>query len=416
VPDAASPSWNQIIDRVSILSNYLMLKESAQRWDAAVEEMEKVRTRLLGLAVQSADKWRGEGGAAFQEHVRGLAGAMDKIKSQHQGIAAGLRQVAEHLRKAVMTIPIPSWRYAEVEAKQAAYARYGVPPFLEPAALYRFGNWIAPETNRQVEEWFNSWWNVALAAYRQLESAYRQDALALPQGTQVPVPGVRDPGRGPGTAGPRTGTTKPNALNSGPGAGLPPGGLQTPTSPAGLTQPSLASSQLPGVSTTTPPDLSGITNPSGVGNLPGVDTLPGIPDPAKAGLAGIGTLGGGGGIGGGGLGGGLGGGGLGGGGLGGLPGLGPAAELPASVAAGFAAPGSLGARGLDAAGGGRPGGAGTGGAGMYPPMAQTGGQGNQAGSTDTMLHEDEVKAMFGFETDRSAEPEPDIPKGGVLEA
>gem|GEM_PF-5868201 len=55
---------------------------------------------------------------------------------------------------------------------------------------------------------------------------------------------------------------------------------------------------------------------------------------------------------------------------------------------------------------------------MYPPMMPPGGQGGQGGpggTADSMLHEDEIKVMFGFEADRS-EPEPDIPRGGVLEA
>jgi len=402
VPDAASPTWDQIVDRVSVQSNYLMLVDSARRWSAAFQEMETVRRKLLSLAVESADQWRGDGGAAFQEHVRALAETMKTIHGQHKAIAAGLGRVAEHLRQAVMSIPIPSWRYAEVQNKQAAFARYGVPPHLEPSLLYQAQHWAAPSTDGLIEGRFNLWWDEAQAAYRRLESAYQQELDTLPKGTSVTPPGVRTPGPGqpgPGQASRPGGAAKTSGLNPlNSGAGLPSSGLQTPMSTAGLPTSAMPNTHLPNLSTATPPDLSGL------GQTPPLNPLTGLPDPAKSGLAGIGKLGG---IGAGG-------------GIGGLPGLGPAADLPGSVTAGFSSPGALGTPRLNAAGVAGAGGlaGGVGGGGMYPPMMPMGGQGGQGGpggTADSMLHEDEIKAMFGFEADRS-EPEPDIPRSGVLEA
>jgi hypothetical protein len=407
VSDAALPTWDQIVYRVSIQSNYLMLLDSAQRWREALKEMETVRDKLLELAGKTSDRWEGEGSAAVRQHLADLARAMETTRVRHQAVAGVLEQLSDYVRRTVYAIPIPSWRYDEVQQKQALFARTGVPPHLEPATLYQWQHWIAPSTDGLIEGRFHIWYSQAESAYMGLESWYHKEAAALPPATPVTPPGVGQPGAGRNGAvsgGRGAKTAGADALNGGLGAGLSPGGLQAPASTAGLNSPSVPTASLPDTQppdlpTTPPPDPSGITDLPGASGLPNAGGLPAIADPAKSGLAGLGKLGGGGG--------------------GGLPGLGPSAELPSAVTAGFGSPGSSGPGGLGAAGGAGSGlKAGTSPMGMYPPMSPMGGAGQQGpgNNADSSLHEDEVKVMFGFEPGHSGEQQPEIPGGGVLEA
>jgi uncharacterized protein YukE len=403
-PTPAAPSWDQIVDRVCVASNYLCLERAARHWqnvfglpqadgepEQPAGQLGQLRRALQKLLIQSGTNWHGAGAGAFQQHVKGLIGAVEGIQREYQGLQKAAADSATHLKTAVENIHVPLNRYEEVVGAQEAF-QAGVPWYIRPfkldLALYQ----AYPETYNAFQRFLSGGEYNAQLVYNQLVSNYSTDRKSIPAGVDVPVPGVgsiagADGSNGPGgTAGPGAGRgLDAKSGLDGLGSGLSPGGLQTPASTAGLTAPTAPSSTpLPDLSTTEPPALPGTADPVGVGDLPGIG------DPDTSGLAGVGGLGGG--VGGG----------------GGVPGLG---AVPGS-ASGFGAPGPA-ARGLGVAGVGGVGGtAGVGGTGMYPPMMPMGGghggTGSQGSNTDNFLREDEVKAMFGFDND--------VPGGGVLDA
>jgi uncharacterized protein YukE len=392
-------AWDKVVYMVSVLSRYDRLAKSAQDYATVFNQIERIEQGLEKLAVASNKQWNGKGGVAFQEYTRALLAKMRLIRTEHEGIKDALATVSKSLHQAVTNIPIPQWRYNEVQAHQpafldgsASYFGSGIPWNLNPPRLVR----LPPNSPGGQDALYQQYRERAEAALRKLEADYRLHVGKFPVGTPVDPPRVGPAdGASGGKAGRGAGGAGANGLNSGLGSGLGPGGLQTPSG-AGLTN---SNAQLPN---TPAPDLSGLTppdtGPTDLSDIPGTDT---------SGLAGFDGSGGGG---------------------GGVPGGGTA---PAgTVTSGFGNPGNT-PRGLTLAGG-ATGVSGSGG--MYPPMyppmggghggqgggkgGQGGGKGGQGGNSDHLCLEDEIKTMFGFETCRptnDAEPD-EIPRSGVLEA
>ncbi|GAA0896405.1 hypothetical protein GCM10009558_109710 [Virgisporangium aurantiacum] len=181
---ADGPTWDQIVDRVCVASNYLCLQRAAGHWQNVfglpqVEggpeqrpgQLNQLRRALQKLQIQSGTNWHGTGAAAFQQHVKELIGAVGAIQNQYQGLQRAASESATHLKTAVENIHVPLNRYEEVVAAQEAF-HAGVPWFVRPfaldLALYR--RW--PETYNAFQRWFSLGEQHAQEVYRQLVSDY----------------------------------------------------------------------------------------------------------------------------------------------------------------------------------------------------------------------------------------------------
>jgi hypothetical protein len=355
MPD--EPSWEEIVNRVTISSNYLMLQSSAELWEISLRRMEAVADRIRELARRTRESWTGPGAEAFYAHLERLASALDQVKMHHQAVVPGLRAAAGHLETAVRTIPIPDQMVPQVRDRQAMYSRAGVIDGVEPGLFRRFYISIG------YEDFFGYYSSSARAAYRTLCSEYERDVHSLPAGTPVDVPGVnRD-----GAHGPTTATRRPGPLNQ----TLPPGMMNQPFT--GVPGTGMPATGLP---------ETGMPPPTG---LPPTSELPELPDDdlsefptGGTRLAGAGKLGGG--VGG----------------IGGpdgipIPDIGPAVS-PGAMAGGQTAFSS--AAGRTATAGGLTAGHAATAMGMAPMVPPVGGPANPTGETGSQLIEDD-KQIFG---------------------
>ncbi len=379
-------SWEEIVNRVTISSNYFMVDISADRWVVAFQRIEKLADAVRELAKKSQASWKGAGANAFYDHLEKIAKALDETTRQHRSVVPRMRLCAEHLRNAVTSIPIPNWMIDEVKSKQTGYCQSGIVDVVQQNKFRRFEyegyryNWTEAELDKY---WYEPHHKQALQAYNTLCKNYQEDAAAIPPGTKVSVPGVASGSRNSTSAGP--GKT-PSGLKNTSASTLP-------GSTAGLGMPStsMPSTGIPAAGLTTPtlatPDMP----------VSGMPTMPELSDPTSGGLAGVGALDK--------LAKGLGGGG--GGGVG-VPDLGPTASLPAGAMTGVGAgPDAIGMRGRAAVSG--VGGVNPQAAGSTMGMAPgSGGAGApvEGAATGTELTEQD-KQMFGRQ-------DQDLP-GGVLD-
>ncbi|BCB88305.1 hypothetical protein [Phytohabitans suffuscus] len=327
----AMPSWEDIVEWVTISSNHLAVTYAQSQWQEALEQSNQTVNWLEELSRKNAQSWKGPGAEAFRQHLRELVEAVKADSEQHRRTARGLKRCADALVLAVRTIPVPSWQYEQVKALQTDFVTHGVPANIQPHSFWQ--TLIGPDPQgwpasalMKAEEFFRSAQQRAQAAYRRLCEEYRLAAEDMPAGTVVPVPGVnKGAGTGAGRTARTTGTGQPASALSSPPSTLPT--AQTPLPPATTPATDLPPLDTPPV---TAPDLPGVDTPlPDTGFDPGGSGL----DDGRLGtsLAGAG--------GGGGLGGGIGGGA---GGLGkglgsiaslGTPGMGPAATPPPAVMA-----------------------------------------------------------------------------------
>ena len=309
-----SLSWEEIVKRVTIQSNYNAVNAASDGWRKVLQRLYELAQDVQKLSDESAS-WKGGAADAFRDNLKKNVTDLNKLVDDHQSIPYGLAGCAQHLQEAVNTIQIPTWLISDVERQQQAYHMgTDVPGYSQGSFADEYLKHIGGGFYSNIPGWkdFEGWLNNQAAdaqkAYDKLCAGYSTEVYNVPAGTRQDPPGVG------GT---------PDFKPSGPGA---PGGA----------------GKVSGLGGVGAPGAGHVPAPSGAGGLPGTGTAGGDgtqwPDPS-AGGAGTGLAGGvpgglsglGGGPGTGGLGGPTGLGGPGGGGLGagGLSGLGGAAALAA---------------------------------------------------------------------------------------
>ncbi len=376
-------TWEEIVNRVTIASDYGKVSESARLWQAALRQVTEQRDVLRELSRQS-ESWRGGGGNAFRDHVAKLITALDQTVQSHERVVNGLAACAGHLERAVKSIPIPSWMYDDVVSRRAAYgngALEGVRPGEFWGGLVKWIRDQVPDDSqaesvlRSGEEHMRLWLMDARAAYDRLCRDYAAELAGMPRGTPENVPGVNSSVAGVGSSS----THQNGQTSQQQRAGQQPG-----TQPGSTTAPGQQPGSLPGTNPglTQNPGLPGTTTLPGTGTptFPGVGSF----DPGpSSGLDGVSSLTG---AGFGGVGGGAG-------------GLGPAVSLPPSAMSGGGAMagsvltppgGPVAAGGVRVSGQGGQGRGMAGGAMGVMPMGAGQGMGatDRAG-TETWLKEDE---------------------------
>lgn len=403
------PSWEQIVERVTIQSNFYNLADSAQAYQRAFNDIDEVRHSLRDLK-NNSESWRGAAADGFREHIQSIIDGLEDLVERHRKIKDGLQACSTALSTAVAAIPIPSWMINDVYDRQRAYQFQGsFMGFQTNEFLDRGASWVAdqvvglPFGIGDAVQWLAGWIDDreqnANEAYQKLLDDYNQEYPNIPEGEPfTPNPISDRPQVNPIVPPPPPPPTMPTDLTDEP-----------PRIPSTVDPPGLDGPGNLDRSGTTTPRLPDSNAPSFPGSGFDPDALPSTGLAGAGGLSGAGSgLGGGlGGLGGLGAGAGLGAaGGLGaGGGLGGkLPPIGPAVapNIGSLMGAGAGA-------GRGAAGAGRGGGRGGAGRGAGR-LAAMGGHGAGRGEGDgdehsTWLKEDED--VWGGD---------DAPPSGVLGA
>jgi hypothetical protein len=364
------PSWEDIINRVTIPSNYYNVQAAGEQWGAVFGWLQQLHHGLTSLSQQS-ESWKGAGGDAFRKHIDGFAKAVQDLIDDHVKIKDGLGMLASDLQTAVDSIPVPGWMYDDVEQKQRVYHETGEVYLYDSGSFQH--NYVKYYTNfvtsiplvgdawKAVEGWINDREEQAQQAYATLVTRYGQNYSSIPDGT--PVADWRSASTQdfhPTGGGPPGGLGGVPHLPGGGNPHLPGGSSPHLGQPGGLHPPGPGAGEFKPLPHTR---LEGVGGPGGLGTGPGV------------GLRGLGPGGAGGGLAGG-VGAGLSSGG------GRLPPLGPSAT-PGVMGMG------AGGMGAGTRGGGR--GAGRGGRGGVGALG-AGGHGGQRGDGDertSWLQEDE---------------------------
>jgi len=396
------PSWEEIVQRVSIKSNYFNLEASSSQW-AVVRQIDELRAAVDTLSTNS-ESWRGSAAEAFRDHLKEHSNLLERLAEDHRKIVQGLTACRDDLKTAVNSIEIPTWMYSEVESQQSAYQQGAEIPGYEPGSFahgylkYVMGDGISNiplvgDAWKALDGWIRDREGEAIKAYNKLLGDYGSEVPNIPEGTA----------RTPATVGSNDEFTpvgppvpKPPSTMSDANGEFTPSSFKTtdPSSVSGFTP---TGSGGTGGSGSFDPS-SGAFDPSstaGAGTPPSGSSLAGAGGGGLAGAGGgglgglgSGSLGGaGGGLGAGsGLGGGAGGAlGAGAGGLAGgkLPPLGPA------VAPGGPLGAALNGAGAGAGRGGRGAGAGRSGIGGMAGAGGHGAQGGDDGEYSTWLQEDD---------------------------
>jgi len=426
-----SASWEEIVDRVTIKSNYYNLGEAEMGWRNIFSFLTELHDNLKKLKTNT-ESWRGGAADGFRDRIDDYAKNIDSLVKDHERIATGLHQCADDLQTAVNTIPIPTWMMGKLEDEQAAYQMGSQVPGNPPGSFGHFylkhvmGDayskiWGVGSLWKKLEKWLNDNEKVAKDAYAKLQANYGDQTSNIPTGNPVrpqmasDVPSFDPAGFSPGGPGSGSlpGLDTPGMDTSGLDAGAGPdfGDTGLPSTGPGLDPGGFdpSAGTLPGAGGGDLPDLgtglagaggglggagSGLGVPGG-----GPGGLGGLPPGGGAGLGGLGAGGLGAGAGGlgagalrgglgavplGGAGAGRGGGARAGGARGGrLPGLGPGVTPPAGMLGGRGAAAAAGRGGSGA----RPAGAGRG-AGFVPGAGAGRGAGHDE-DHDSWLQEDE---------------------------
>lgn len=372
-----SASWEDIVLRVSIASNYYNVEDAANGWEGVFASISDLEENLRTLK-KNSESWKGGAADSFREQLDAYVKDAENLNKDHVKIVQGLRACKTHLKNAVDVIPIPSWMMSELENKQSDYQMGAEVPGYSPGSFGHFylkhvmGDAysnipLVGSAWKKLESWLIDNEEIAKKAYSKLQDDYGGETGSIPTGTQV-TPVLSDPSQefdpsgfgGGGGGGGAMPKLDPSSL--GPSSMDPPGGPTSSFNPDDMT--------------TTDPQYPEGFDPD---DLPPGTELAGGGGGLVSGPGGFG----GGGLGGGGLGGGLGGGGLGGGGLGG-GGLG-AGGLGAGAARGLGGMplGGVGA-GMGGGGAGRGGGKAGGrmpglGTGVTPPAGILGNRGGAGG-------------------------------------
>jgi hypothetical protein len=320
---ADSPTWEDVVSRVCIASNYNALAQAAQQWHDAMTKAQTLQTEI-GQVSQRVVAWTGSGGDEFRNYIKKLSTAVRTNIDSHQKMWVGLENCAKHLREAIGAIPIPDFMRPSIEQMRAAG---GSSATLEPGVFLRMVEGMATQgrtgadlmnARQQARVWYDSNQEKARQAYAQLSAAYAREMVNFPQGVTVKMPGTAPATQKSGSSATKKPATASRTTN--PFSGVP----TTPatTMPTMPTTPAMASLPTGLTLPTTDPSLGGLDPLTGgpSSTLPALDPLK---SPAlSTGLAGTGSH-----LGGAGLGGGIPGG-AGGGFAGKLPPLGPSVSPP----------------------------------------------------------------------------------------
>jgi hypothetical protein len=348
------PSWEEIVDRVTVKSNYFNVHEAARGWERVFRRLDELRGDLETLS-KNSESWTGQAAEAFRGHLKGHIENLSKLADDHRRIVHGLDACHDHLQQAVNSIEIPTWMYSEVESKQQAYHQGGEIPGYEPGSFghgylkYVMGEgissvWGVGDAWKAIDGWVRDREATAQGAYATLCGNYGGEYQNIPEGNQQISAQAfdRTPFDPTGPGGPG-GPGKPPGLGHGATPtlrhGPDPTGLHGtgPTGGPSLPDPSSADPPHTGLAGATPGGFTGAGLGGGLAGVPG------------GGIGGGGITGAGAGLGG--LGGGAGLGALAGG-AGGLSGRGVPPLGPAVAPGGLSGAAGAGARGAGARGAG----------------------------------------------------------------
>jgi uncharacterized protein YukE len=388
-------SWEDNVSWVTIGSSSPHITESAKTWDGIFSDLDTVRNRVDVLKQRISDAWRGETAKAFTVHLTNVEKALTDIAVMTRRIATGLRDARAHLDHAVSKIPVPDWVAEEAKGRMAYFKGTGELKAYHTNEFYEtmpWSAWVTPAADASVtlgpvqvgvrdRFWYayHSWAGTADSYRATLMDEYNNDARTIGTGERVPSPQISG---GLGSASARAAGTRSSGLGAGTrSSDLGSGALSTGVSPPSFPAAGLGAAGMP-------PGLGGGLSASGLdpGTLSTSGLNPsGTPVPAGTGLAGLGPLGGAGGLGPDGIGG-----------IGALSsgGLGPLVT-PAMMAGEVGAMDATRlATGLGAAGMAGLSGANSSAMGMMPAGAGTGMMPDADGETGTKLIEDD-KNIFG---------------------
>jgi len=262
-----SLSWEEIVKRVTIQSNYNAVNAASDGWRKVLQRLYELAQDVQKLSDESAS-WKGGAADAFRDNLKKNVTDLNKLVDDHQSIPYGLAGCAQHLQEAVNTIQIPTWLISDVERQQQAYHMgTDVPGYSQGSFADEYLKHIGGGFYSNIPGWkdFEGWLNNQAAdaqkAYDKLCAGYSTEVYNVPAGTRQDPPGVG------GT---------PDFKPSGPGA---PGGA----------------GKVSGLGGVGAPGAGHVPAPSGAGGLPGTGTAGGDgtqwPDPS-AGGAGTGLAGG----------------------------------------------------------------------------------------------------------------------------
>src|SRR3954471_12087293 len=118
------PSWEEIINRVTIASNYYNVDAASRQYQTAFTGMDQLHQSLTRL-VDETESWKGAAADSFRDHVTKIAEGLNELANYHRRIKDGLAGCAQYLQTAVDTIPVPGWMYDDIAEKQRAYHETG---------------------------------------------------------------------------------------------------------------------------------------------------------------------------------------------------------------------------------------------------------------------------------------------------
>lgn len=190
-----SASWEEIVDRVSIKSNYYNVQAAADGWREIFRCLGDLEENLRTLK-RNSDSWRGAAADGFRDRLDSYINDVDNLRREHERIVLGLEACVDHLRLAVSSIPIPSWMMTKLEDAQASYQMGDEVPGHAPGSFWHFylkdvmGDiysdiWIAGPAWKKVEAWLVDNENVAKQAYALLQKQYGGETGVIPEGHPV---------------------------------------------------------------------------------------------------------------------------------------------------------------------------------------------------------------------------------------
>ena len=92
-----SASLEEIVDRVSVKSNYYNVSDAALGWREIFRYLGELQDCLKTLKTGS-ESWTGAAGDGFRDHLDGFGKNLDELHRDHQRIVPGLEALASHLQ------------------------------------------------------------------------------------------------------------------------------------------------------------------------------------------------------------------------------------------------------------------------------------------------------------------------------
>jgi uncharacterized protein YukE len=306
-------SWEDNVSWLTIGSSSHHITESATTWEGIFHDLDTVRARVDVLRQRINDAWKGESAKAFTGHLTKVEKAVTDIAGMTRHIATGLRDASAHLDHAVSKIPVPDWVAHEARDRQAQFKSTGELKAYHTNDFYEkmpWSAWWTPAEDASVTVgpvqvgvrdrfWYayHSWAGTADSYRTALIQEYDNDARTIGTGALVQSPQISG---GPGSGSARAAGTRLSGLGAGAkSSDLGSGALSTGVSPPSIPTAGLGAAGIP-------PGLGSGLSASGLDpstfSTGGLNS-PGAKLPAGTGLAGLGPLGGAGGLGADGLGG-----------------------------------------------------------------------------------------------------------------